>query len=728
MCLDEIDFNSVCQLQCLNDAYNAFIKLYHAAFEKSFPRHLLGTKSKFIKREPWFTRGLLVSSRNKAKLLTKKLHRPTEANIVKYKTYNKMYNTLKRAMKIRYFHNALDENKHDVKKTWTILRQAIGKINNKSNYPDTFMIHDTPVSDKLQVAESFNIFFSKIGIKTSHNVPHSNKCFSEYMPNSLLNSMFIEPVAPSEVLSIANKLKPKSSYGHDGISSKVLKETITNILEPITHIINRSLDTGIVPQDMKIAKIIPIYKSSDKTLPKNYRPVSLLPAFSKLLEKIMYNKLMSFLDTNNILYKHQYGFRPKHSTVHPIIHLLNHCADSSNKAEPEFTLALFCDLSKAFDVINHDILLKKLNSYGIRGIANQWFKSYLSHRNQFVEIDHHKSNLLPIQCGVPQGSILGPLLYLIYVNDIGNSCTENIVSFADDTTLYMSNSDLSTLFYDANAQINNLFQWFCANRLSLNAKKTKYIIIRPHQKRCNLTGLQISIDSTILNRIGNDCEEKSIKFLGVIFDENLTWKFHIAHVNTKVSRALFAVSQVKHILPKSCLRTLYFSLIQSHFAYGLLAWGSATQSALRSSIVLQKRAIRTINSAKYRSHTDPLFFQSKILKLNDLYEYQATLFVFDSIMNILPFSFHDTLKFNRDIQDSRMSTRQSQLLYEARCYSQFAARLPLFSFPVIWNKQFIAPPSYISRSQFKYRLKENHINAYLNHIKCNNRRCNDCFS
>ena len=182
---------------------------------------------------------------------------------------------------------------------------------------------------------------------------------------------------------------------------------------------------------------------------------------------------MSYLTSSNILFKHQYGFRSRHSTIHPIIHLLNHCADSSNKTDPEFTLAILCDLSKAFDVINHDILLRKLKCYGIRGVVNSWFESYLSSRMQFVEMDNCKSSCIPIKCGVPQGSILGPLLYLIYVNDIANSCNGNILSFADDTTLYMSNSHLQTLYAQVNTEINNLFTWFCANKLSLNANKTK---------------------------------------------------------------------------------------------------------------------------------------------------------------------------------------------------------------------------------------------------------------
>ena len=332
---------------------------------------------------------------------------------------------------------------------------------------------------------------------------------------------------------LPKKIKPKLSSGHDGVSSKLLKDTINEIVLPITHIINQSLVKGIVPNEMKIAKVIPIYKTSDQMNLKNYRPVSLLPAFSKLLEKIVYDKLMNFLIKKNLLYKHQYGFRPKHSTIHPIIHLLNRCASASSKPEPECTLAVLCDLSKAFDVINHDILFNKMNTYGIRGIANEWFMSYLSERQQFVEIDGIRSSLSPIRIGVPQGSILGPLLYLIYVNDIGNSCKGNILSFADDTTLCTSHSDLSQLYFDANLQINALYQWFCSNRLSLNAMKTKYIVLRPKHMRQDLTPYSIHISNTELVRIGNDCNEQSTKFLGMHLDETLSWKHHIAEINKK---------------------------------------------------------------------------------------------------------------------------------------------------------------------------------------------------
>jgi hypothetical protein len=169
------------------------------------------------------------------------------------------------------------------------------------------------------------------------------------------------------------------------------------------------------------------------------------------------------LNTNNLFFKHQYGLLENHSTVHPILHLLNQCALSTNHPESEFTLAIFCDLSKAFDVISHDILLSKLHCYGIRGIAHDWFKTYLADRVLYVEIDGHKSSRCQIKCGVPQGSILGPLLYLIYVNDICFSCNSSILLFADDTTIYVSDSNIDILFNNAKILLNSLFIWFCSN-------------------------------------------------------------------------------------------------------------------------------------------------------------------------------------------------------------------------------------------------------------------------
>ncbi len=402
----------------------------------------------------------------------------------------------------------------------------------------------------------------------------------------------------------------------------------------------------------------------------------------------MFKKVTQFLNSYNLFYKHQYGFRG--------------------------------------DVISHDILLNKLNSYGIRGIANQWFRSYLSDRSQYVEIDGYKSSHAEIKCGVPQGSILGPLLYLIYVNDICFSCTGRILSFADDTAIIVSDSNIDHLYDRANMLINCLFEWFCSNRLSLNASKTKYIIIRPPSLRGDLSNKDISIRNTKLNRIGNHCDEKSAKFLGILIDENLTWKEHLSHINKKISRALFSMKQVKNVLPKQCLRTLYYSLIHSHLSYGILAWGNTTQSALRQTTLLQKRAIRLINHARYNSHTEPLFRGSRVMKLTDLLEYQATLFAFDFKAKNLPISFNDSFMFNRDMPNSR-ETRQSDHLYVTKSHNLYAGRLPLFHIPRMWNKWITTIPYEVTRNKFKRQLKAHIFAGYPQVVKCNNMHCRECY-
>ena len=284
-----------------------------------------------------------------------------------------------------------------------------------------------------------------------------------------------------------------------------------------------------------------------------------------------------------------------------------------------------------------------------------------------------------MQCGVPQGSILGPLLYLLYVNDISKSCRGNILSFADDTTLYMSNSNLNELFLQANSTINELFQWFCANRLSLSPTKTKYTIIRPFQQQCNITGLNMSINNTAIQRVRNDCEEKATTFLGIFIDENLTWRHHIANINKRIFSALFSINQVKHILPRDCLRTLYYSLIHSHLSYGLLAWGNCNRESLCRAVSIQKRAIRAINNAKFRSHTDTSICSALQFVCIWFYRKRSST-IFDNMFI-----------FKRDIPGSRI-TRQSVHLFEASYRTNFVSRLPLFNIPRIWNKWFHTLP------------------------------------
>ena len=283
--------------------------------------------------------------------------------------------------------------------------------------------------------------------------------------------MFLDPITPNDIIETVSKFKNKNSHGHDEISIKLVKESIIPISNPFAHIINQSMKNGIVPINMKLAKVFPIFKSGDKHQFNNYRPISILPAFSKILENIIAIKLIKYLESEHLLYKHQYGFRPNHSTIHPIIHLLSDIAKENDKQTKNLTLSVFIDLSKAFDTINHDIILKKLEYLGIRGVVNQWLKDYLTDRKRYMKLDENISSCQSLKCAVPQGSILGPILFLIYVNDICNCSTLNILNFADDTTVTVSSSNINDMFLTMNSELEKLTNWFNANRLSLNVKK-----------------------------------------------------------------------------------------------------------------------------------------------------------------------------------------------------------------------------------------------------------------
>ena len=467
-------------------AFNNFFDIFNSARDVAFPEVKVKQKAVKFSHSPWMSKGLMISQKRKEKLFAKKVRNPSELNKDKFKTYNTVYNRLRRAAKKSYYDNQFNIYTRNCKKTWTVIREIIGTKKEKSQLPDFFRENGNIITDYLEIANGFNDFFSQVGPKLASEIELSDVSYDSFLLDENPVSFNFSRISETDILKICNQLKPKLSSGVDFISNKLLKHIAPIIITPLHYLINLSLESGYIPRELKIAKIVPVFKDGDCHSFTNYRPISLISSFAKLLEKIVAKQLVGFLTSHNIFYKHQYGFRAKHNTSHPVLHFTDNIYNALNQNPPAITLSIFIDLKKAFDTVDHEILLKKMEHYGVKGTSNVWFYNYLSEREQFVCLDGAKSEKQKIICGVPQGSVLGPLLFLIFINDLPNATEFLTLLFADDTTFQYSGVDLDTLFEKCNIELEKASKWFKANKLTLNVKKTKFMLFKGKSEQINL--------------------------------------------------------------------------------------------------------------------------------------------------------------------------------------------------------------------------------------------------
>ena len=448
------------------------------------------------------TEGIKQSIRIKNKLYMNFVKVKSAYNETKYKTFrNKLKHVLLTAEK-KHYAETLEANKSNMKKTWAILKGIIN-LNKRKRVQDKFKLHDdTLTENKLTISESFNKFFVNIGPNLAKGMSNQTTTPESFMGEKVSNTIFLEPVTSYEIQNLVMSLK-NGAPGYDEIKSDILKLSLQHIGEPLAHMCNMSLIQGIFPQELKLANVLPLYKCGDPQLFNNYRPVSLLPTLSKVLEKVMYARLNSFLEMNDILLGNQFGFRRSHSSYMALMIMVNEITRSLDNGE--HVVGIFLDFSKAFDTVNHTVLLQKLYHYGIRGNALEWFESYLS--------------------GL----------------------------FADDTNLFYKSHDKSILEQQINNELRQVSLWLKVNKLSLNVSKTHYIVFT--RKSNTVTSVDIRIENQAINEVNKT------KFLGVIIDKKLTWKEHISYLSSKISRGIGMIIKAKERLNKDALVTLYYSFI-----------------------------------------------------------------------------------------------------------------------------------------------------------------------
>ena len=390
----------------------------------------------------------------------------------------------------------------------------------------------------------------------------------------------------------------------------------------------------------------------------------------------MYNRLYLFLLENNILYDKQFGFQAKHSTEHAILQLTNQILQSFDK--DLFTIGVFIDLSKAFDTVDHKILLKKLSFYGVKNNNLKWFKSYLSNRKQYISTDNCNTDMENICCGIPQGSILGPLLFLIFVNDLPQATLLDPIMFADDTNLFYSNQDINSLYEFVNKELVNINTWFQANKLSLNASKTKYILFhKPRQKRF----IPLNFPSLKINQMEIK-REQSQKFLGVLVDENLNWKNHIDLLLNKISKSIGVLYKATKILNFRCLKNIYFALIHSYINYANIAWASCPKTNLKKIHLKQKHAVRIIFRADRLTHSQPLLKQLNALNVYQINLYQISSFMHQVKNGTIPKIFNNNFSTVDHSYSTRFALNSFQLPKSSRT-SKFSI---LLRGPKLWNQ------------------------------------------
>lgn len=622
--LSKVDWSGVVNSNALGDATSSFTHEIATVFKK-YSSDVRVSRSKTVLK-PWMTPGLIRCSKHKDKLHAKVRSNPDNETIKNIFTrYRNFYIDLIRKLKLKYESMELQQNKNNPKKLWKAIKTitSTAKVNEKSNA--LLQIKNTGTEALNHCNEYFTQIGKSLAEKTLSQINETQNTLAAgvSLQNKPLHSFFLEPTNVVEVENIIMSLKDDSAPGLDGITNKMLKKIKKYIVVPLTAIYNLSLSEGVFPNEWKMASVTPIHKSGDRADPSNYRPISLLNAFSKILEKIVNRRLVKFAEKNNLLCDRQFGFRQNKSTegaVSLLASLVSEHLDSKKAC-----VGVFLDLAKAFDTVSVPILVRKLELLGIRGVANKWFESYLSGRSQSLKIDNVRSKSTHIEFGVPQGSILGPTLFILYVNDIMTTKLTNadIICYADDTAIIFHESTWSKVADRVEQGMKMINAWLQKNLLTLNMNKTKFLCFHKSVKTSpTFTELKIHCcDSQVAQQCDckSICRSPTIKYLGLLIDEKLSFKDHISTTSARVRKLIYMFKNLRSVADPDLLKYIYTSLCQSIISYCIVVWGGASTSNMIPLERAQRSVLKVMLKKPIRFPTKDLYKESKIISVRGLF-------------------------------------------------------------------------------------------------------------
>ena len=551
--------------------------------------------------------------------------------VIEFKKYANLLAHLKEKTKKEFYRSQFEKCKNNLKTTWKLVGTLVNRKTKGQTIPNKILADNRIYTKQSDIVERFNNYFVNIGPELASKIADNNICPTQFINKSPTSSFNLCPVTEPQVFTLLSGLNERKSYTN--IPIKLIKMASGLLTSPFTKIFNESIATGSVPEVFKVSRITPIYKSGSPTELGNYRPIAVISPFSKIFERMIYDQLLFYLEKHNILFNYQFGFRKGYSTEYAILETIENLKTAID--ENRITCGIFLDFSKAFDTINHNILLAKMNKYGIRGLPLEWFSSYLKERKQYVKIGNNESSKKTITCGIPQGSTLGPLLFLLYINDLPN-CSDKLLFrlFADDTNIFYSSGSARDLETVVNQELTKILEYCAANKLSINFKKTNYMLITSPRKKTNL-----SITACNIQR------KEYIKYLGVYIDENLKWDTQIAHINNKIAKNTGILFKLRHYVSIRTLKHLYYTLIYPYLNYALMSWGTASKSRLETVQVKQNKCIRSIFFARNRESPHIYYKLLEILKLKNIFNLKICILVYriKYIKTKIPSAFLDLI-------------------------------------------------------------------------------------